>query len=678
MASSTSTWHEAAKRGDFTELRRLLRVDKSLVCARDAQGRTVLHCLAALELNTPERERQAGDMLTTLLTFPGLDLDAANDAGHVPLHRACQSASRFALCLVAAGANVEAHTARERRTPLELCRNAALRDELVAAADTAGAAKRKAATLEAASVARRTSVNNSVTTAEHAAPDTHREPTAASQHAQQAAPAAAQPSAEPQPDAAPQPASLPEPAAQADAAPGSDADSRRRRLEQTPIDEAACAAWDRVATGLPNLDLSEVTPLVWRHPVPPALRQGLWCAAVGATPEVWGTLAKTHGISLAALQGGASPHDVQAIDAAVADLVMRRLLRAAACVSGIFLARSVPLGTLALFVCSGDEHSALLLLLALLRLTRGAQLDADAVTLHIAKRRPDVVAALGPGGGGHSLDFLLTVSHTWHVSPAREALVTTLRHWLDVGFVGTARLEVLLRVWDVALLSNSQHPWELLACVASRAVAASADDVARAGRTLGREAAVGRLQAVRLTGDPSALLAELKAAWAQVDSAPSERLDELAGSGRVASPVVAAAPDQMAVAATHAQSLARAASDAMDAALLARWAQGPKGSEALEALRGEALKLGAVSQAALGDPARFADLPAALFEELARSKDRALAELSAWEEEVALKEPESFFNRLAAAHQGDFGDMLNGSADKVKALVAVLDETLLW
>ena len=421
-----------------------------------------------------------------------------------------------------------------------------------------------------------------------------------------------------------------------------------------------------------------MTPLVWRHPVPPALRQGLWCAAVGATPEVWGTLAKTHGISLAALQGGASPHDVQAIDAAVADLVMRRLLRAAACVSGIFLARSVPLGTLALFVCSGDEHSALLLLLALLRLTCGAQLDADAVALHIAKRRPDVVAALGPGGGGHSLDFLLTVSHTWHVSPAREALVATLRHWLDVAFVGTARLEVLLRVWDVALLSNSQHPGELLACVASRAVAASADDVARAGRTLGREEAVGRLQAVRLTGDPSALLAELKATWAQVDSAPSERLEELAGSGTRASPVVAAAPDQMAVAATHAQSLARAASDALDAALLARWAQGPRGSEALEALRGEALKVGAVPQAALGDPSRFADLPAALFEELARSKDRALAELSAWEEEVALKEPESFFNRLAAAHQGDFGDVLDGSADKVKALVAVLDETLLW
>jgi hypothetical protein len=674
-----STWHDAARRGDFTELRRLLKVDKSLVCARDAQGRTVLHCLAALELNTPERERQAGDMLTTLLTFSGLDLDAANDAGHVPLHRACQSASRFALCLVAAGANVEARTARERRTPLELCRNAALRDELMAAADTAGAAKRKAVTQEAASLARRTSViNNSSAPAavEHA--DTHREHR--EQHAQQqGVPAVQQPSAEPQLGAAPLPASQPELSGQAEAAPGNDADSRRRRLEQTPIDEAACAAWDRVANGLPDLDLGDVTPLVWRHSVPPALRQGLWCAAVGATPEVWATLAETHGISLAALQGGASPDDVQAIDAAVTDLVMRRLLRAAACVSGTFLPRSVPLGTLALFVCSGAEHSALLLLLALLRLTRGAQLDADAVALHIAKRRPDVVAALGPGGGGHSLDFMLTVSHTWHASPAREALVATLRHWLDAGFVGTARLEVLLRLWDVALLSNSQHPGELLACVAARAVAASADDVARAGRQLGREHAVGRLQAVRLTGDPSALLAELKATWAQVDSSPSERLEELAGWGGVATgPVVAAAPDQMAVAATHAQSLARAASDALDAALLARWAQGPKGSEALEALRGEAIKVGAVAQATLGDPSRFAHLPCALFEELARSKDRALAELSAWEEEVALKEPGSFFNRLAAAHQGDFGDVLDGSADKVKALVAVLDETLLW
>ena len=675
-----STWHEAARRGDFTELRRLLRVDRSLVCQRDAQGRTVLHCLAALELSTPERERQAGEMLTTLLTLPGLDLDAANDAGHVPLHRACQSASRFALCLVAAGANVEARTARERRTPLELCRNSALRDELLAAADAAGAAKRKAASQEAASFARRTSVNTSSATLDQAAHDTQREPAlASSQHGQQqGAPATqAQPQAEAPPDAAPSSRPHPEPEGQTDAAFSSDTD-RRRRLEQTPLDEAACAAWDRIAHGLPHLDLGEVTPLVWRHSVPPSLRQGLWCAAVGATPEVWATLAKTHGISLAALQGGASPQDAQAIDAAATDLVMRRLLRAAACVSGAFLPRSVPLCTLALFVCSGDEHASLLLLLALLRLTRGAVLDADAVALHIAKRRPDVVTALGPGGGGHTLDFLLTVSTTWHCSPAREALVATLTRWLDRGFVGTARLEVLLRLWDVALLSNSQHPGELLACVAARAVASAADDVARAGRQQGRDEAVGRLASVRLTGDPNALLAELKATWAQVDSTPSARLEELAGGAGSGGRAAAVFDAQMAVAATHAQSLARAASDALDAALLARWAQGPQASEALEALRGEAIREGAVQQAALCDPSRFADLPCALFEELARSKDRALAELSAWEEEVALKEPASFFNRLAAAHQGDFGDVLDGSADKVKALVAVLDDTLLW
>jgi ankyrin repeat protein len=680
---STSTWHDAAKRGDFVELRRLLRVDKSLVSARDQQGRTVLHCLANLELRSPEDERQAGDMLTTLLTYPELDLDAANDAGHVPLHRACQSASRFALCLVAAGANLEARTARERRTPLELCRNSGLRELLIDA--YTAVSKKKAAPVAAEAVP---SARVSHTTAAHAPAaepaGLERRASVCVEPKQEQAVAEAGGAVNAVAGARDAPANAPLPdAQQPPPAEGGSGDGQRRKLEQTPLDEAACAAWDRIASGLPSLDFGETSALVWRHGVPPALRHRLWCASVGATPEVWTTLANTHGVSLTSLAMGATPADGQAIDEAVADLDMRLLLRATACAAGAFHSRSVPLGTLAMFVCAGDEHSAFLLLLAMLRITRRAAIDADAVALHISRRRPDVVAALGPGGGGHTLDFLTSVSKTWGVSPAREALVAGLCPILERGFVKTARLESLLRLWDVALLSNTQHPQELLASVAAVGIAWVSDAIARAGKVEGREAAIVQLSALRFTGDPDELLKEVRASmasgWAQCDGTACAKLEELAGSSPAGTMTRAPSTTQTAlaeqVAATHAQSLACAASEALDAALLSRWATVPPATVAFAALRVEAVKWGRWQE---DDPARFAQIPPALFDEIARSKDKALQEYDEWADSVALKEPPSYFNTLWAAHQGDYGNGLDTNADKVRALVAVLDDTLIW
>jgi hypothetical protein len=135
--ASQQAWHDAARRGDFDGLRRLLRANPSLALARDAAGRTALHHLAALPSSAGAAEAcaalcsSAGANATSLL-------EAANDNGQSAMHRAVLSGSRdVALALLAAGADPHARTAKERRSPLEVCRDAALRDELEAAAAAA-------------------------------------------------------------------------------------------------------------------------------------------------------------------------------------------------------------------------------------------------------------------------------------------------------------------------------------------------------------------------------------------------------------------------------------------------------------------------------------------------------------------------------------------------------------
>jgi hypothetical protein len=190
------------------------------------------------------------------------------------------------------------------------------------------------------------------------------------------------------------------------------------------------------------------------------------------------------------------------------------------------------------------------------------------------------------------------------------------------------------------------------------------------------------LSALRFTGDPDELLKEVRASasgWAQYDGTACAKLEELAGSAPAGTMTRAPSATQTAlaqqVAATHAQSLACAASEALDAALLSRWATVPPATAAFAALRVEAVKWGGWQE---DDPARFAQIPPALFDEIARSKDKALQEYDEWADSVALKEPPSYFNTLWAAHQGDYGNGLDANADKVRALVAVLDDTLIW
>jgi len=87
VLQSSESFHAAARRGDFVELRRLLTLDATLVSSRDGNGRSLLHHLAVLLPSEP-----AVEALGWLQTVEGLQVDSINEkTGLTPLMRAVMS-----------------------------------------------------------------------------------------------------------------------------------------------------------------------------------------------------------------------------------------------------------------------------------------------------------------------------------------------------------------------------------------------------------------------------------------------------------------------------------------------------------------------------------------------------------------------------------------------------------
>lgn len=448
--ASQQAWHDAARRGDFEGLRRLLRANPSLALARDAAGRTALHHLAALPPSAGAAEACAALCSSAGANATAL-LEAANDNGHSAMHRAVLSGSRdVALALLAAGADPHARTAKERRSPLEVCRDAALRDELEAAAATAHM-RRTAAAQTPLAASRQASGGSSVASVPHAT------------HHNTAAPAEAPPTA-----AAPAAAdAVHHPDAPHLPPPEHGAAEEAWETHDGPLsaDEAA-AAWDRAAAALGAdgvFDRQLAARLVARNVAPPPpLRAPLWAAAAGVAP----LRAALHrrGVRFAALAAGASPKE--RVAAALAALSGHQHGSTSADVDGLV--------ALCLEVTCADEEAAFWLCLALR--ARLAPADAAAVAVHAARRRPDLCCALGARGRGHTVDYLLYTG-VWRSAPAMTALESLLGRWLGSGFASMPDAMLtpqLLRAWDEALL-GAAAPAETMARLAAARIAARAD-----------------------------------------------------------------------------------------------------------------------------------------------------------------------------------------------------------
>ena len=430
MASSHAAWHDAARRGDCSALRALLRTHgASLAASRDGAGRTALHHLAALPSSAAAAEAAAAVCSAAGSGLEAL-LEAANGNGHTCLHRAALSGSRdVALALVAAGADPTARTAKERRSPLEVCRDAALRAELETAA--AAARARKAPKALAPLVTARQSSGGcaAAPAAEHAAPRAAPSERAATAEAPAAeAPAAAAAAKAVQPPLPPPPLPPPE------------AEAWETRDGPLSADEAA-AAWDRVAAPLAatgGFDRRLAARLIARNTQPPPpLRASLWAAAACATQ-----------LRESLLRRGVRLEQPQALSGGTEALCLE--------------------------VTAGDTDAAAWLALALT--CRLSPADAASVALHAARRRPDLCSALGARAKGGTVDYLLYTG-VWSSAPANAALQAPLARWLGGGFAAAPDAlprAQLLRAWDAALL-GSLAASELMARLAAARIAARAD-----------------------------------------------------------------------------------------------------------------------------------------------------------------------------------------------------------
>jgi hypothetical protein len=508
----------AAKRADAAELRRLLGVETSLARARDAGGRSALHHLASGEAGGDAAARSLECL--AVLRAHDADLDAVNEkTGLTPLHRAVMSGNvAFALALVDAGADASATSARERRSPPELCRDESFRAELQSRAYGVKTARVKAASASAATSSPAAHAAGVASALPRRSSGEERRPPALSVAAFSeggAATGAFSGATAPPPEPAwfaspppPSPASplpvsvCPPPTpSTADAAD----DARPGKLRRTlVVPEAAAAAaladaWWRVAGALPvaggpAMERAPPTLRLAFRGVPPGARAAVWRAASGAAALQ--AALQAHGVSYRTLVAAAEtnlPHATsEQIDkdirrtgvsfgaggaAGTAAAQLRRVLRGLAALDPLvgYCQSLNSVAAMALLVLGG-ETDAFFLTLAVCRSLQppgyysgdlcSARADASLVAAALCRKHPQLRARLG----GEDC--------------AGAMLAAFVLPWLMTAFVGTVPLELALRVWDATLITGQEAmlrvAFALLDGVAAAATSAR-DEAAAAG-----------------------------------------------------------------------------------------------------------------------------------------------------------------------------------------------------
>ena len=463
----------------------------------------MLHHWAALD---PAQAGAAVAALTWARTFDECDLDAVNEkTGLTPLHRALMSDNTvFALALVEAGANPQLATAKERRTPLDMCRDENTKRELLQAFTAAQAAQ--------------VSPAGSTTATTAAAAGAHQWTSAKTVHQQDRSTAAqtqqqggeAQHAARTSVDGGPggqsgggessgaltrvpsQPGAPPSTHSAPDSTAFQPLAKRRLVLPDAAASQALNVAWTRVV-GAAKLDRrSPVLLALAFGGVPPALRAQVYFSACGAAAAR--DAAASAGLTYDALHARLAPQflplpEMQQIDKDVrrsglklhasACGALRRMLRALALTcgcstgSGGYTQSMNSLAAMCLVLWPCDEEAAFWALFSIVHIVQPAGMyagdlaiarcEAASVAAAVLRLKPRLAAALRSDGDDSPQQG--EDDATGPACPAALMLSSPVLGWLMCAFVGCVPLELALRIWDVLLLVGPSAAAAVAACL---------------------------------------------------------------------------------------------------------------------------------------------------------------------------------------------------------------------
>ena len=398
--------------------------------------------------------------------------------------RCCQDLTHPPV-LLQAGANPHLATAKERRTPLDMCRDDAFRKELLAGAQQASAhgghhsspppsATSAASSTMQGQLHRRPSLDGgheSVAAPEHKTAGTPRD----SGSAASPPPSTSFVPTGPPPPPGPHPGTAAERQDSGEEVRFQPLAKRRLVLPDAASLAALNVAWTRIAASLPALDRSNahVQALAYGG-IPPALRPQLYFAACGASAAR--DVAGRYGITYDALHAQLAPQflalsDLNQIDKDVrrtglrlnasAAASLRRLLRALTLTCPCGYTQSMnSLAALCLVLWPEDECAAFWALFCLVRIVQPAgmyagaldvpRVAAAAVAAAVLHCKPALAATLSDGA--ESGDEACGPG-----SQGALLLSSLILPWLMCCYVGATPLELTLRIWDVLFLVRLSH-----------------------------------------------------------------------------------------------------------------------------------------------------------------------------------------------------------------------------